>query len=97
MDKIDRKGCIGPPELVVEILSSRHSRKELHEKFEVYQEAGVLEYWLVHPEEKMVLQYIPNDKGKFIAGQPYVSAANSELSTAIAPDLSISLNDIFYT
>jgi Uma2 family endonuclease len=67
-DKLDDAGCIGAPDLVVEILSKSNNRKELANKFEVYEENGVLEYWIIHPEEKTITIYILTN-GKFIAGR----------------------------
>ena len=51
-NKLDDKGCIGAPDLVIEILSSGNSSKEMKYKFDLYEEAGVLEYWIVNPENK---------------------------------------------
>jgi Uma2 family endonuclease len=49
-DKIDSKGCAGAPDLVVEVLSPGNTDKEMKEKFEIYEENGVKEYWLVASE-----------------------------------------------
>src|SRR4051794_27582693 len=43
--KLDERGCCGAPDLVVEILSPGNSRKEIRLKHELYEEAGVKEYW----------------------------------------------------
>jgi Uma2 family endonuclease len=67
-DKLDDAGCIGAPDLIVEILSENNNRKELANKFEVYEENGVLEYWIIHPEEKTITIYVLTN-GKFIAGR----------------------------
>src|SRR5271154_5459177 len=56
--KIDDKGCLGAPDIVVEILSPGNNKKELQNKYEVYEEAGVLEYWIIHPLEKTFFKYI---------------------------------------
>src|SRR5215217_1614082 len=45
--KLDDRGCLGAPDLIVEILSPGNSRKEMDNKFELYEECGVREYWLV--------------------------------------------------
>ena len=42
--KIDTRGCCGAPDLVVEILSSGNSKKEIRLKHALYKEAGVKEY-----------------------------------------------------
>jgi len=53
-EKIDSRGCLGAPDLVVEILSPGNSQKELDNKFRIYEEAGVAEYWIVDPEHEAV-------------------------------------------
>jgi Uma2 family endonuclease len=55
--KIDDRGCLGAPDIVIEILSPGNNKKELQNKYEVYEEAGVLEYWIIHPQEKTFLKY----------------------------------------
>lgn len=67
--KIDRKGCCGAPDLVVEILSPGNSRHEVRTKYNLYQEAGVPEYWLINPEEENLVQYVLDDKGKYVHGK----------------------------
>lgn len=71
--KLDEAGCIGAPDLVVEILSPGNNRKELKLKYEVYEESGVKEYWVIHPTEQTLLVYtLVNGKyqpsGLFVAG-----------------------------
>lgn len=56
--KLDDRGCSGAPELVVEILSPGNTKKEMKYKFELYEAAGVQEYWIVDPTENVILQYI---------------------------------------
>lgn len=56
-EKIDELGCVGAPDLIVEILSPGNNRKELHNKYEVYEESGVKEYWVIHPNECTLLIY----------------------------------------
>lgn len=55
--KIDERGCVGAPDVVVEILSPGNSTKEMKNKFDLYQEAGVLEYLIVQPADNTILQY----------------------------------------
>ncbi|MGY6522975.1 MAG: Uma2 family endonuclease [Mongoliitalea sp.] len=60
--KLDDKGCIGAPDLVVEILSPGNKQHELKRKYEVYEEAGVKEYWLLDPESQTLLVYTLENK-----------------------------------
>jgi Uma2 family endonuclease len=48
------EGCRGAPDLVVEILSPSNTVIEMERKFDLYRVAGVREYWVVAPEEKII-------------------------------------------
>jgi Uma2 family endonuclease len=52
--KLDKRGCNGPPDLIIEILSPSTARYDRFAKLHKYQEAGVREYWIVDPETKTV-------------------------------------------
>lgn len=56
-EKLDELGCVGAPDLIVEILSPGNNKKELQLKYEVYEASGVKEYWVVHPDERTLLIY----------------------------------------
>jgi Uma2 family endonuclease len=68
-NKLDDHGCIGAPDLVVEILSPGNSKKEMGIKFDLYEENGVKEYWIVNPTEKTILLYSLQNE-KFIGLKP---------------------------
>ena len=92
--KIDERGCLGAPDLIIEILSEHTSSKDLREKFDVYEEAGVREYWVVHPQEQTVLVYTRNPKGKYEGVlTPYVRT--DSLSPITLPALTINLEEVF--
>lgn len=55
--KLDDRGCIGAPDLVVEILSPGNNKKELKNKYELYEESGVREYWVVSPQDETFIAY----------------------------------------
>lgn len=91
--KLDERGCAGAPDLIVEILSPGNSKKEMREKFEVYEEAGVREYWLVNPQDRTVLIYLLNESGTFIGLQPLTE--DQDLQSAVFPELIIKLSEVF--
>lgn len=43
-EKLDDRGCIGAPDLVVEVLSPGNKQLELQHKYEVYESSGIKEY-----------------------------------------------------
>lgn len=55
--KIDERGCCGAPDLVIEILSPGNSQKEVQFKFELYEESGVKEYWIINPVEENIVVF----------------------------------------
>jgi len=90
--KVDAKGCIGSPDIVVEILSPGNNKKELKNKYEVYEEAGVLEYWIIHPVEKTFFKYILTD-GAFQASK--MLTISDEITTPILPGFILNLDELF--
>jgi len=91
--KLDEQGCNGAPDWVIEILSPGNSRLEMREKFRVYEEAGVREYWIVNPAERIVLQYVLNESGQYSGLAP--AGEEDQLRPHIFPDLVIDLKEVF--
>ncbi len=90
--KIDYRGCVGAPDLVVEVLSPGNSSKELKNKYEVYEESGVREYWIVSPQNQTFTIYTL-ESGKFqFAG---VKTQGDIVTTAVIPGFSLDLTELF--
>jgi Uma2 family endonuclease len=92
-DKLDEQGCIGAPDLIIEILSPGNTKKEMKDKFEVYQENGVKEYWLVEPNDRVVFVYVLNENGKYYGLQPFTD--EDCVTSSLFPNLSVDLNEVF--
>ncbi|MBL7798746.1 MAG: Uma2 family endonuclease [Saprospiraceae bacterium] len=92
-EKLDVRGCIGAPDLVVEILSPGNSKTEMKDKFDLYEEAGVREYWLVYPGERSVQIFQLNETGRYIGLRPYVDG--DTVTTPIVPGMEVVLADVF--
>lgn len=88
----DKQKCMGAPDFIIEILSPGNSNKEINLKYDLYEEAGVKEYWLVSPEQRMVNVYYL-DKGKFIGIKPH--GEEQVLHSILFPELGIDLKNVF--
>lgn len=90
--KIDYRGCVGAPDLVVEVLSPGNNAKELKKKYEVYEESGVIEYWVISPQDQW-LQIHTLTNGKFKQSPYYVSG--DTVTSSVLPGFSLDLTGIF--
>jgi Uma2 family endonuclease len=55
--KIDRRGCLGAPDWIIEILSEGNARTDTDDKFRLYEECGVREYWIVQPSDSTIVAF----------------------------------------
>lgn len=91
--KLDARGCNGTPDLMVEIISPNNSKHDVHTKFNLYQEAGVKEYWIIEPNDKIILVYtLVNNE--FIGLKPQVEG--EKIKSPFFQELDIAIEDIFY-
>jgi Uma2 family endonuclease len=87
----DNRSCNDAPDLVVEILSPGNSKREMKDKLELYEEAGLREYWLVHPLDENVLIYVLDENERFLGLRPFTEMAQS----VVFPELCVDLADLF--
>lgn len=93
--KLDKQGCVGAPDLIVEILSPGNSRREMKDKFELYEAAGVLEYWIIDPKRKSVfVHYLEEKTHKYIAQVPNLTNTDI-LKSRTFEGLEIELEEVF--
>lgn len=91
--KIDKRGCIGAPDLLVEILSPGNNKKELLNKYAIYEEFGVKEYWIVSPEEKTLLKYTLDRQGKYQPSKLFT--LSEKVYSAVLPGFELDLDVVF--
>jgi Uma2 family endonuclease len=90
--KLDDRGCIGAPELIIEIISKGNSKRDVQQKFELYQENGVLEYWIIQPNDCTVSVFdLVNQK--YVLRKIYSN--EDEIEVAVLQGLSIDMKIVF--
>lgn len=93
-NKLTLQSCDGSPDWIIEVLSPGNSKKELHLKYDLYQENGVTEYWLVYPYEQTVQQFVLDDVSQKY--QLHAMCAGDDIATPyLFPELQIDLADVF--
>jgi Uma2 family endonuclease len=90
--KLDEKGCLGAPDLVIEALSPGTSKKEVKNKYEAYEEGGVKEYWIVDPIRQTVQIYQLRE-GRYV---PLRTLTTGDVATTeVLPGFSLNLESLF--
>jgi Uma2 family endonuclease len=91
--KLDDRGCKGAPDLVIEILSPESLARDQREKLILYEQAGVLEYWIVHPMDKTVSIYRQGSDSLY--GKPALYTSEERPPVGVLPELEIDLGAVF--
>ena len=93
LSKLDEQGCCGAPDMIVEILSPSTLKKDVTEKFDLYEESGVKEYWIVHPKDKAINVFLLQKDGKYDKGTVY--ELKGKVPVHVFDNYLIDLDDIF--
>ena len=92
-NKLDSRGCLGSPDLIIEVTSPSTLRKDIKEKFYLYEKAGVNQYWMIYPEQKTVVVFCLDKEGKY--GRPDIYCETDIIQAATDKSISIDLSEIF--
>ena len=91
--KLDERGCMGAPDLVIEILSPYTAAKDMKIKRDLYEQHGVREYWLVHPTDKTLMVYCLRQDKQYAKAEIY--ASQDIVESTVIEGLKIDLTDLF--
>lgn len=91
-EQVFRRGFLGIPQLVVEILSPNNADDDTEKKKEIYRKYGVFEYWIVSPMSKKVFIYYLEDENYKLAGE--FKFIEEEIKSKGFEDLIIDIKDI---
>jgi Uma2 family endonuclease len=91
--KIDKRGAIGAPDWIIEILSRSTQKMDTITKLQLYSQNGVREYWIVDPDAEMVLVHAENKDGRFQTVKKYIK--KDKIQVNIFSDLIIDGKEVF--
>ncbi len=93
LSKLDDRGCLGSPDFIIEILSPATTKRDLKIKYQLYEENGVREYWVVYPNERIVSVFLLNEGGKYEKIGDFFE--DDKVKVNIFNDLEIDLSEVF--
>ena len=91
LSKIDKKGCLGAPDLIIEIVSA-NSKRDIEDKFKLYEKHGIREYWIVYPFEKSISVFFLNNEKYELVG---MYAESGKVKVNIFDGFYINIQEVF--
>lgn len=91
--KIDERGFVSVPNIMVEILSPGNNRKGYKTSLIFMRRNGVQEYWIVSPQDKTFMKYTLNQEGVYIASK--LLPSDAEVTTPILSGFVLNFEDVF--
>lgn len=92
--KIEPRGCLGAPDLMMEVTSPRTAARDWKDKFDLYEENGVGEYWVVTPQLNDIAVFVRDAAtGRFQLAGEY--GGPGRIPCATLPELVLDWSDIF--
>jgi Uma2 family endonuclease len=92
LKKIDRRGCIGAPDWIIEILSEGNVRTDTDDKFRLYEESGVREYWIIQPGDRTIVAFD-------LVGSHYqfrkIYSDGEQIDSVTLPEVSLEVSAVF--
>ena len=89
---IKSEGIFGAPELVIEILSPESHRNDRNRKMKIYKRSGILEYWIVAPDQESIEVYNLLD-GNF--DMTYFAFKTGTVQSQVLAGLAVNLEEVF--
>ena len=89
---ITKKNVISAPDLVIEILSGSSAWRDRSIKKSLYEKYGVLEYWIVDPEEQAIEVYVLKENKFILLGR---FSRDESMESEVLGGLKIAARGIF--
>ena len=95
LEKLDDLGCLGAPDWIIEILSKSSMKTDEVDKFQLYEENNVREYWIADVENCIIKAYLLNTKKEKYELVNYYSNNEKNIPVGIFPDLKFDYDTLF--
>ncbi|MEO0223241.1 MAG: Uma2 family endonuclease [candidate division WOR-3 bacterium] len=92
LENIKEGRLFGTPDLVVEIVSPGSYRRDRYEKFKIYEEFEVKEYWMVLPGEKVIEVWCLKE-GKYVLHS--IAVEKGEVESCLLKGLKVNVEEVF--
>ncbi len=91
LDRLTPERVVGPPDLVVEIVSDDSAHRDRVDKLDEYEAAGVAEYWVIdnRPQRQRAWFYVRDEAGRF---RPIPVGDDSLYHSTVLPGLTLRLD-----
>ena len=80
----------GAPTIAIEVLSKGTRKKDLNDKYDLYEENGVKEYWVIYPEEEIIEINYLNENGVYAKNKKFTF--DDEINVNILGDFKLKVN-----
>lgn len=90
--KIQKNGCHGAPDMILEVISPSTAGHDMITKMELYRKCGVREYWVVDPERQLVQVYLLMDSMYALSG---VYDRTGKVKVSVLDDCIIDMESVF--
>lgn len=91
--KLKKTGCFVAPDFVLVIVSPVSGKIDRILKFNRYERAGVKEYWILDPDERVLTVFKLDENGRY--GRSEVYSDEDKVKVGIFEDLEIDLREAF--
>lgn len=71
ISKLNDKGCVGAPDLIIEVVSPHNTSSDYVRKLNLYENCKIREYWIVNPMNETILVYRLEESNQYAAPESY--------------------------
>ncbi|MDQ7822783.1 MAG: Uma2 family endonuclease [Candidatus Eremiobacteraeota bacterium] len=91
--KLDEKGCLGSPDLIIEISSPQTASYDYIKKLSLYEKHGVKEYWIVSQADMTLMIFKLQENKEY--GKPEIYSRDDTVRPGLFSDLAIDMREVF--